>query len=127
MSGLYASARGAFADGLLDWVADDIRAILVAGYSPNLDTETSFTTASPFTTIGGSMVENRTASATGAAFADDLGFGGVNGPTSSGILIYRHSEGSRPRSLLIAFITAVVTPNGGDVLVDWPTTGIFIL
>lgn len=121
---LYDTGRAAFALGDIDWVADDIRAVLVdlADYTPNLATD-DFLADIP----GGARVAvsgafaSKTATA-GVVDAADVVFSAVTGDVSEALVIYKHT-GSDATAQLIAFIDSAaglpVTPNGTNITVTW--------
>lgn len=61
--------------------------------------------------------------------ADDTTFTAVSGDQSEQLVIYEHT-GTETTSLLIVFFDTFasgmpVTPNGGDIIVQWNASGIF--
>ena len=103
MSALYGLAREAFLGGDIQWDADDIRCILVdtGTYTVSIDTH-------QFITLG-------------VADAADITVTGVTGLTTEAVVIYAHT-GVEGTSKLIAYIDnagVVLTPNGGDVTIQW--------
>lgn len=61
--------------------------------------------------------------------ADDATFSAVSGDQSENLVIYEHT-GTDTTSLLIVFFDTFasgmpVTPNGGDIVVQWNASGIF--
>ncbi len=123
-NGLYDSGRNAFLTGDVDWVADDIRVILidVADYTVNLSTHDFLDDIPSGARVASVALDNQTASA-GVADADDAVFTAVTGDVCEALVIYRHT-GSDATAQLIAYIDTVsaglpVTPNGGDITVQW--------
>lgn len=122
---LYDTGRNAFLTGDIDWVADDIRVILVdtGAYTVDLAAH-DFLSDIPGgarIAVGSSSLANKTAVA-GVADADDFTFVGVSGATVEAIVIYRHT-GVDGTSQLIAYIDTAtgltLTPSGGDVILRW--------
>lgn len=119
---LYDTGRNAFLTGDIDWVADTIKVVLVdaADYTVNLSTH-------DFWMMFLLRLEwllprcLRTASA-GVADAADTTFTAVSGDVSEALVIYKDS-GVESTSQLIAYIDTAtglaVTPNGGDIVVQW--------
>ncbi len=124
MSGLYGLARAAFLGGDIAWDTDDIRCVLVDtdDYTVNIDVDeflsdvpvgarvaTSGTFTSPTVTLG-------------VADAADIVLSAVTGDESEAIVIYVHT-GSDATARLIAYIDSAtglpVTPNGGDITIQW--------
>lgn len=122
---LYDTGRNAFLTGDIDWVADDIRIILIdaGAYTVDLANHDFLDDVPGGARIatGGASLANKTAVA-GVADADDFTFTGVTGATVEAILIYKHT-GVDATSQLIAYLDTAtgltLTPSGGDVLVRW--------
>lgn len=125
MNGLYDAGRNAFLTGDIDWVADDIRVILVDSTEYTVDLAAhefldDVPSGSRIATSG--ALANKTAVA-GVADADDVTFTAVAGPDSGeALVIYQHT-GVEGTSQLIAYIDTgtglPVTANGGDIIVTW--------
>lgn len=122
---LYDTGRNAFLLGDIDWVADDIRVILVdtGAYTVNLTTDDFLNDIPGGARIATSAASlaNKSASA-GVADADDITFTSVSGTSVEAIVLYRHT-GTESTSQLIAYIDTgtglPVTPNGGNITVSW--------
>lgn len=121
---LYDKGRQKFLEGGIAWLTDNIKAILVdtALYTVDLALD-DFLDDVPV----GSRVQisaNLTGkdATDGVADAADEVFGSVSGATVEAIVIYRDS-GVEGTSELIAYIDSAtglpVTPNGGDITVQW--------
>ena len=68
----------------------------------------------------------------GALDAADTTFSAVTGATAEAIVIYRKNAGANTTWRLVAYIDSgftglPVTPNGGDIVVQWNASGIFAL
>jgi hypothetical protein len=63
--------------------------------------------------------------------AADITITGVSGATAEAIIVYRDSGSSATSELIAYFDTGVtglpLTPNGGDVTIQWNASGIFAL
>jgi hypothetical protein len=60
---------------------------------------------------------------------DDLTYTAVTGASVEVLVIYRNTAGGTATSPVVAYIelAAPVTPNGGNIIVQWNATGIFLL
>lgn len=120
---LYDSGRNAFLTGDIDWVADTIKVVLVdaADYTVNLSTHDFLDDVPSGARVATATLASKTATA-GVADAADTTFSGVSGDVSEALVIYKDS-GVEATSQLIAYIDTAtglaVTPNGGDILVQW--------
>ena len=126
-NGLYSSGRENFLGADIDWDLNNIRVVLV---DTNDDTPDQTAdqdladrlTASRVATSGNLSSKTKT---NGVADAADTTFQSVTGDQSEALDIYK-STGTDSTSLLIANIgTATglpVTPNGGDIQVQWDNT-----
>lgn len=121
---LYDTGRAAFLGADVDWLADNIKAVLVdtGAYTVNLSTH-AFLSDIP----GGARIAtsgnlaSKTATA-GVADAADVTFTAVSGATVEAIVLYKDT-GVAGTSQLICYIDTAtglpVTPNGGDITVTW--------
>lgn len=124
MSALYDGGRQAFAEGDIDWLADDIRVILVdtADYTVNLATHDFLddVPAGARVAVSGSLTGKTTTA--GVCDADNPSLGNVTGDQSEALIVYRHT-GTESTSRLIAYIDSAtglpVTPNSGPISVEW--------
>ncbi len=123
-SALYDKGREGFLDGSIDWDTDDIRAILVdaGNYTVNL---ASHANLSDIPGAGRVATSDALASKTvtaGVADAADKTFVAVTGATVEAIVLYKHT-GTEATSRLIAYLDTgtglPLTPNGGDVVLQW--------
>lgn len=120
---LYDSGRNAFLTGDIDWVADTIKVVLVdaADYTVNLSTHDFLDDVPAGARVATATLASKTATA-GVADAADTTFSGVSGDVSEALVIYKDS-GVEATSQLIAYIDTAtglaVTPNGGNILVQW--------
>ncbi|MGW9371178.1 hypothetical protein ACWGVR_14345 [Streptomyces xanthophaeus] len=127
-SALYTSFKALLLNADIDLAADDIRAVIV-------DTaDYTFSAAHDFLddVAGGARVAVSSAmgskTTTGGVFdAADVTFNAVTGDSVEAIVLYKHT-GSDATADLIAYIDGVsVTPNGGNITVQWNASGIFAL
>lgn len=131
-SGLYDAAREAYLGGDLDWDTDDIRAILIdtADYTVDLALHDFLDDipAAARVAVSGSLASKTKTD--GTADAADVTLSGVSGDQSEAIVLYKHT-GVEGTSNLIAYIDSgtglPVTPNGGDITIQWNASGIFTL
>ena len=123
-NGLYSAGRENFLGGDIDWDADNIRVVLV---DTNDDTPDQTAdqdladrlAASRVATSGNLTSKTKT---NGVADAADTTFSSVTGDQSEALDLYK-ATGTDATSLLIANINSAtglpVTPNGGDIQVQW--------
>ena len=121
---LYDKARQKFLEGQINWLDDTIKVILVdlADYTPNLSTDEFLSHIPSAARVAvSSALTNKTTTA-GVADADDITFTSVTGDQSEALVIYKDT-GTESTSALIAYIDNAtglpVTPNGGDIIVQW--------
>lgn len=121
---LYDEARRLFLEAGINWLTDDIKAMLVdtGAYSPNFTTHqylSDIPTSARVT--AGVLLTNKTTTG-GAADADDITFSTVSGPSIEAIVLYKDT-GTESTSNLIAWLDTAtglpITPNGGDIIVTW--------
>lgn len=123
---LYDPGRASFLGADIDWLADNIKVCLVEGYTPNAATDdflADVTGAGGGTIVATSAnLANKTATA-GVADADDITFTEVPAGDPCGHLVIYKDTGSAATSNLIGVIDTAtglpLTPNGGDVTVQW--------
>lgn len=121
---LYDHGREGFLDGSIDWDTDDIRVILVdtADYTVNLATHDNLDDIPAAARVATSGALTGKTVAAGVADADDVTFSSVTGDPSEALVIYKHT-GTESTSRLIGYIDSAtglpVTPNGGDITVQW--------
>lgn len=121
---LYDSGRNAFLTGDIDWVADDIRVILVDtnDYTVNLSTHDFLDDVPGIARVSVSGAMTGKTAVAGVADADDVTLVAVTGDPSEALVIYRHT-GVEATSQLIAYIDSAagltLTPNGSSVQISW--------
>lgn len=122
---LYDAGRAAFLGADIDWLVDNIKVSLVRGYTANTATHDFL---DDVTGAGGTLVatsanlSSKTATA-GVADAADVTYSLVTaGAACQHLVIYRDT-GTPSTSALIGVIDTAtglpVTPNGGDITVQW--------
>ena len=122
---LYDFGRQSFLLGDIDWVADDIRAILIdaADYTVNFATHQYLSDIPLAARVSvTSSLTSKTATA-GVADAADPVFATVTGDQCEAIVLYKHT-GTAGTSILIAYIDNYiglpVTPNGSNISLAFP-------
>lgn len=124
-SALYDKGREGFLDGSIDWDTDDIRAILVDTGAYTVDTaahDMLDDVAAGARISVSSALGSKTVTA-GVADAADVTFTAVTGASVEAIVLYKHT-GTESTSRLICYIDTAssglpVTPNGGDITIQW--------
>ena len=121
---LYDKGRQAFLEGSIAWLSANIKLALMdnADYTVNLATHDFF---DDVTSAGRVAISGNFASKTstdGVADAADVTLSAVTGDSIESIVIYKDT-GTESTSPLIAYIDTAtnlpVTPNGGDITVQW--------
>lgn len=120
----YPKGKEAFATKLVDWVGDDIRGIIVDSadytYSAAHDNLDDVPVAARVST---SALASKTAT-NGELVAANTTFSAVTGDPSEAIILYQHT-GVESTSRLLIYIDSATnlpfTPQGNDVVVNWPT------
>ena len=123
---LYDLGRESFLKGEISWSADNIKAVLVdsADYTANLGTDQFLSTVLtvPAAAVATSANLATKTTVSGQADAADITFTAVTGDISEALVIYQDT-GAAGTSRLIAYIDTAtglpVTPNGGDIQVQW--------
>ncbi|WP_412079029.1 hypothetical protein ACLF6K_37430 [Streptomyces xanthophaeus] len=127
-SALYTSFKALLLNADIDLAADDIRAIIVdtADYTFSAGHDFLDDVAAGSRIAVSSALGSKTT--TGGIFdAADVTFTSVTGDSVEAIVLYKHT-GSDATSDLIAYIDGVsVTPNGGNITIQWNASGIFAL
>lgn len=120
---IYDSAREAFLNGDIDWTNDDIRVILLSsGYTFSSAHDFLNDVAGGAVRVATSAAITGKSSAAGVADAANTLFTAVSGSQITQFLIYQHT-GVESTSRLIAYFDSAtnlpITPNGGDITVQW--------
>lgn len=127
-SALYTSFKALLLTAGINLSSDDIRAVIVDSADYAFSAAHDFLDDVP----GGARVAVSSAlgskTTTGGVFdAADATLSAVTGDSVEAVVIYKHT-GTDSTSSLIAYIDGVtVTPNGGNITIQWDPTGIFAL
>ena len=119
---LYDLGRESFLKGEISWDGDNIKAVLVdsASYTPDTAVDQFFDDVSGVVATSGNLASKTTTD--GVADAADVTFSSVTGNQSEFIVVYQDT-GTPSTSRLIALVDTAtglpVTPNGGDIVVQW--------
>lgn len=119
---LYDKGREGFLDGSIDWDTDNIKVCLVdtGTYTVNLATHEDLADVTGIVATSGNL-SSKTVTA-GVADAADVTFPAVSGSSVEALIIYQDT-GVAATSRLIAYIDTgtglPVTPNGGDITIQW--------
>lgn len=127
-SALYPKFKEQLLTAGLDVEADDIRVILIdsADYTYSsahdfLDDVAAGSRVAVSSALASKTITN------GVFDAADKTLTAVTGDPSEALIIYKHT-GTESTSNLICFIDGLsVTPNGGDIVIQWNASGIFAL
>ena len=121
---LYDHGRESFLAGELDFGADTIKVILIDtdDYTANMDTDQFYVDVATVSRVGTATALASKTEVDGVADAADITLATVTGDQSEAILIYEE-EAAESDSRLIALIDTAtglpVTPNGGDIVIQW--------
>ena len=121
---LYDKGREGFLDGSIDWDTNTIKVVLVdaADYTVNLATDDNLDDIPAGARVSTSPALTGKTVTAGVADADDVTFSSVSGDPSEALVIYKDT-GVESTSRLIAYIDTAtglpVTPNGGNITVQW--------
>jgi len=121
---LYDLGRESFLKGEISWSGDNIKAVLIdsASYTPDTAVDQFFDDISGVVATSGNLASKTTTD--GIADAADVTFSSVTGNQSEFIVVYQDT-GTPSTSRLIALVDTAtglpVTPNGGDITVQWDT------
>jgi hypothetical protein len=129
----YGKGREGFALGEVDWVDDTIKVIAVdlADYTPSLSTHDFLNDIPSGARVANAALTNKTATL-GVLDADDTTMTSVVGDQFEALVIMKDT-GNEATSRLLIFIDTdtngpiSLTPNGGDVLIEWHANGIATL
>ena len=121
---LYDKGREAFLTGQINWLTDDIRALLIDtnDYPANTATDQFLSDIPPAAIVATSGSLGTRDATAGVADAADVTWPTVTGDQSEAVVLYKHT-GVSGTARLIAYIDVAtglpVTPNGGDIVVQW--------
>jgi len=120
---------------VVNWESDDCRCILIDSADDTLNVNTDQDLAdiagAARVAVSGAMASKTAVLSSNTVTMDaaDVTLSAVSGDQSEQVVIYRHT-GTEATSLLIAFFDTFtsgmpVTPNGGDIVIQWNASGIF--
>lgn len=121
---LYAKGRQGFLEGAVAWLTDNIKVLLVdaADYTVNLATDDFKDDIAGAAIVATSGNLASKTSTDGVADAADFTFTAVTGDPSEALVIFKDT-GTASTSRLLAYIDTAtnlpITPNGGDITVQW--------
>lgn len=125
MNRMYGLARAAFGNAGINWLADDIKAVLidVDDYVVSIDVHQFLSDIPVGARVATSPNLAGKTNVLGTLDANNLTFAAVLGDESEALVIYQDT-GVAGTSKLIAYIDTVlsglpVTPSGADILVQW--------
>ncbi|WP_136246036.1 hypothetical protein [Mycobacterium intracellulare] len=122
---LYTKYREKALQGQINWLADNIKVVLVdaADYTVNTATHEFLSDIPAAGRVAISANLSGKTAIGGVADANDVTFPSVTGDISEALVIFKDT-GTDTTSPLIAYIDTAtglaVTPNGGDITVIWP-------
>jgi hypothetical protein len=121
---MYDKGREGFLDGSIDFDTDSIKVVAVdtGAYTPNLTTDANLSDITAGARIATSAALGSKTVAAGVADAADITFTAVSGVSIEALVLYKDT-GTASTSRLICYIDSAtglpVTPNGGDIIVQW--------
>lgn len=121
---LYDKGREKFLKGELDWLSDDIKIALVdtADYTPNLASDEFLDDISGSAIVATSGNLGNKSATNGIADADDVTFENVTGDQAEILVVYKDTGNASTSPLIARIDTATglpITPNSGDITVQW--------
>lgn len=130
---LYTKGKEALLDGSINLEADTIKCVLVdaADYTVNLSTHDNLDDIPSGARVGTPQTLGSKTFTGGVFDAADATFPSVTGDPCEAIVIYKDT-GTESTSRLLAYIDTAasglpVTPNGGNIQIQWNAGGIFAL
>ena len=121
---LYDKGRQAFLEGAINWSSDTIKIVLLdaADYTVNLATHDNLDDIPAAARVATSSALTGKTTTDGVADADDVVLSSVTGDQSEAFAIYKDTGVESTSKLIAYFDTATgipVTPNGGNITVQW--------
>lgn len=121
---LYDHGRNEFLVGDLDWLVHDIRMVLMDAddHTTNQATDDNLDDIAAAARVATSGAFASKTAVAGVADAADVTFSSVSGHVSEELVIYYHTGTETDSTLIVNIDTATglpVTPNGGDITVQW--------
>jgi hypothetical protein len=121
---LYDKGRERFLTAVINWTSDTIKVVLVdtGAYTVSLSSHEYYSDIPGAAIIAGPETLGSKTATNGSADAADVTFTAVSGTSIEAIIIYKDT-GVSSTSPLIAYIDTAtglpITPNGGDIIVQW--------
>ncbi len=130
---IYTKGKEALLDGSINLEADTIKCVLIdaADYTVNLSTHDNLDDVPSGARVGTPQTLGSKTFTSGVFDAADVTFPSVTGDPCEAIVIYKDT-GTENTSRLLAYIDTAasglpVTPNGGNIQIQWNAGGIFAL
>lgn len=130
---LYNAGRQAFLTGDIAWDTDDINITLCdeTDYTVNLVTDDFYDDVTVAGRVADADMTTNVTQGAGIADANDVTFSSVSGDESESLTCYKvvgvGTAADDPLIFNIDTATGLpVTPNGGDIVVQWANTGNYI-
>lgn len=131
----YVRGLGQVVDNTFKWTADTIKCVMVdtALYTVDLQNHDFLDDIPAGARVATATLAGKTSAQAGgfwALDASDTTFTAVSGASVEALVLYKDSglEGTSPLLLYIDTGTGLpVTPNGADIIVQWPVGGIWTL
>lgn len=131
-NGFYGPGREGFATAAVNWTSDTIKvtAVDLADYTVSLSTHDFFNDVPSGARIATATLASKSASL-GVLDAADTTMTAVEGDQFEALVIWKDT-GVESTSRLLIYIDSAssglpLTPNGGDVLIEWHSSGIATL
>lgn len=105
MNQLYGKGKEAFLSGAIDWVNDDIRAILIdtGDYTPNFTTDDNLDDIPAGGRVGTAVAMTGKTNTLGVLDADDPTFTSITGDSIEAVVLYLHTGTESTSKLLLYF------------------------
>jgi len=122
---LYSKAREKFLEGSIDWVNDDIKAILVhtTGYIVDILSDEFLSDIPEISIVATSDNLSGKTISDGVANASDVQFPLVNGDTVEAVVLFKDTGNSATSPLLVYINTVLngvpITLDGGNITIQW--------
>lgn len=120
---LYDSGRNAFLKGEIDWENDTITVALIDTDDYTFSASHEFLDDVSGSAIVATAALSGMTAVDGVADADNVTFTSVSGDQSEALIIYKDTSDPETSQLIAYIDTAVsglpVSPNGGDITVQW--------
>ncbi len=127
---IYTKAKEKFLSGSIDLTSDTIKAALIDAqdYTVNTDTHEFLSSVATAAIVDSGTIANITVT-NGEFDGDNVVMSNVTGDQCEAVVIYKDT-GSSATSPLICYIDTAtglpITPNGGDITLDWDDSNDYI-